>query len=550
MTIRTLAALFGLSILGPFALLSAGQSSQPPDAPTPGSSSTLTLHADTRIVLADVTVTDRHGNPVHNLPSSDFRVFDNGRPQQLASFEERDDTSSTLTAAPAASAGVYSNNYQHLPPVLNVVVLDTTNLELPDQMYLRFQLSKFVKTLPQAQPIAVFERHGDNAVLLQDFTTNPTLLQAAIARALPRILLTGREYRSDTDTLRQIGAYLSQVPGRKNVLWFSGGSTAYLLDGLSALSATPSAATASSPGAAASTPPTPFATPSIGEGSGALREVYDELEAARVAIYPIDARALTTEGDVAMGPQHAEMNDVAHATGGEAFFNMNGLARIASHIVSTDSSSYTLTYSPRNFHYDNKWHKIRITLKDSSLHLSYRRGYFADKPHTLVPNHHWRRTFFANDPDEPTKVMSPDLRRSPLVFEAKVRPDAEPPAPGAEFVPLPHSAAVPKGTTAFAVDYSLSTTALKPVTVDGAPRATVVFAILALDSNGERVAQSFDRVRFPLNPGSPPKQLKVEQQIDLRKGGAFLALVVWDPGSGRLGSLEIPLKATARSKSK
>jgi VWFA-related protein len=539
MPTRLLLALLGLSILGPLAVLSAGQSSQPAAASPPGSSSTLTLHADTRIVLADVTVTDRHGNPVHHLPASDFQVFDNDRLQRLASFEERDDTSSTLSSAPAGPAGVFSNNYQHLPPILNVLVLDTTNLELPDQMYLRLQLSKFVKTLPRAQPIAIFERHGDNAVLLQDFTTDPILLQAAVARALPRILLTGREYRSDTDTLRQIGAYLSQVPGRKNVLWFSGGSTAYLLDGLAALSAPAPSATSSSPGAAAATPPTPFATPSIGEGSGELREVYDELEAARVAIYPIDARALTFEGDAAMGPQQAEMNDIARATGGEAFFNMNGLARIASHIVSTDSSSYTLTYSPRNFHYDNKWHRIRITLKDSSLHLSYRRGYFADKPHTLMPKHPGRKTFLTGDSDEPTKVMPPDLRSSPLLFQAKVRRDAEP--PDAEFVPLPHPVAAAKGTTAFAVDYSLSTSALKPVPIDGAPRATVIFAIIALDGNGERVAQSFDRVRFALSPDSPPKQLKVEQQIDLRKGSDFLALVVWDPGSGRLGSLEIPL---------
>ncbi len=131
---------------------------------------------------------------------------------------------------------------------------------------------------------------------------------------------------------------------------------------------------------AATAPSTPLATPSIGEGADHLREVYDELEAARVAIYPIDARGLTTEGDVALGPQQSEMMQTAEATGGEAVVNRNSLALAAAHILSTDSSSYTLTYSPQNFHYDGKWHNIRITARNRDYHLSYRRGYFADKP--------------------------------------------------------------------------------------------------------------------------------------------------------------------------
>jgi len=544
MPIRPFLALLGLCIFGPLPLLFHGQS---PASSAPDGSSTLTLHTNTRIVLTDVTVTDRNGNPVPGLPASAFQIFDDNRPQTLASFDEHSGVSSAAIAAQSTAAGVYSNKFfQHLPPVLSVLVLDTTNLELPDQMYLSFQLTKFIRALPEDQPIAIFERHGDNAVLLQNFTTGQALLLAAIRKALPRIVLTGREYRSDTDTLHQIAAVLSQVPGRKNVLWFSGGSTFYLLDGLAALSAPASSATVSSPGAAASTPPTPFATPTIGEDSGTLREVYDELEAARIAVYPIDARGLTLENDYAMKGQQAQMNEVARATGGQAFFNMNGLARIAGHIVSTDSSSYTLTYSPRDFHFDTKWHTVRITLK-GSYHLSYRRGYFADKPHTMVLGRPRRTDFLAGDP---TKVMPPDLRSSPLLFEANVRPAAEAPPSSAGFIPLRPPAPPEKGTSAFAVDYSLSTSTLTPVTIDGSSKATVVFAVIALDSNGERIGQSFDRVRFPLNPGSPPKKLKVEQQIDLRKGGTFLALVVWDPGSGHLGSLEIPLNVTPRLKSK
>ena len=536
MPTRSLAAFLGLSIFGPLTLL-CGQSPPQPASQSPASPNpALTLHADTRIVLADVTVTDRHGNAVHGLPSSDFQVFDNNQPQHIASFEEHNAEHTTT-----------SNDFQHLPPVLNVVLLDTTNLELPDQMYLHIQLTRFIKALPAGQPIAIFARHGDYTTLLQSFTSDHTLLQAAIDRALPRILVVGREYRSDTDTLRQIGIYLRQVPGRKNILWFTGGSTAYLLDGLSALTAPtavgppPNSAQAAATQAAMS-PSTPFATPSVGEGMDTLREVYDELEAARIAIYPIDARGLTTEGDVALGPQQAQMDQTAEATGGEAILNRNSLALAAAHILSTDSSSYTLTYSPQNFHYDGKWHNIRITLRRSDLHLSYRRGYFADKPHPLPPSQHKLTALLADDPKQ---VTAPDLHSNPLLFEASVHPASAPDA-NAEFVPLRPAASAAKGTTAFHVDYSLSTAGLSPSEIDGASRATVVFAAIALDSNGERIGQTLDRVRFALEPGSPPRKLLVQQQIDLPKGGDFIALAVWDPVSGHLGTLQIPVTVGAK----
>ena len=550
MLTRLLAASLGLMIVGPLAPLS-GQSPRQPDARSKPQdhNPALTLHAESRIVLADVTVTDRHGNAVHGLTSSDFQVFDNNQPQHIASFEEHDDDHTSTPAEPSPNTA--SNSYQHLPSALNVVLLDTTNLELPDQMYLHIQLTRFIKALPAGQPIAIFARYGDYTTLLQPFTDVHALLQAAVDRAIPRIVALGREYRSDADTLRQVGIYLRQVPGRKNILWFTGGSTAYLLDGLSALTApTPTGPPPNSAQAAATqaatSPSTPIATPSIGEGMDTLREVYDELEAARIAIYPIDARGLTTEGDVALGPQQSEMVQTAEATGGEAILNRNSLALAAAHILSTDSSSYTLTYTPQNFRYDGKWHNIRITLRRSDLHLSYRRGYFADKPRPLPSSQHKLSTLLAGDPKQ--QVKAPDLRSNPILFDASVHPATETPASTAEFVPLRPAAPAAKGTTAFHVDYSLSTAGLSPSDIDGSPRTTVVFAAIALDSNGERIGQTLDRVRFALAPNSPPRRLQVEQQIDLPRGGDFLALAVWDPISGHLGTLQIPVTVGAKSK--
>lgn len=541
--IRSLAALLGL-----FTTLLAAQPAQQSAPSQPQTTApAFTLHAQTRIVLADITVTDRQGHPVHGLTAADFEVFDNNHPQRIASFEEHNDATDTTTYTAPTLSSTRSNNYQHLPPVLNALVIDTTNLELPDQMYLRLQLLKFLHNLPANQPLAIFERHGDFAVLLQPFTADRALLQAAVNRALPRFILNGRAYRTDTQTLRQIAVYLSQVPGRKNVLWFSGGSTAYLLEGLSALTVSmpmgpPPTSAAAAAQAAATAPTVPLTTPSSGEDLDQLHQAFDELEAARIAVYPIDARALTTAGDIALGPQQSEMNQTAETTGGEAFFNMNGLAQIAAHILSTDSSSYTLTYSPRNFHADTKWHSIRITCRNPGYRLSYRRGYFADKPHgPIKPNKH--STLFAAGT---TPATAPDLRSSPLLFDATVHPAST--NATTNFVALRPPTPAIKGTSAFNIDYSLSTATLTAAPIDGEPRATVFFAVIALDSNGERVGQTIDRVRFALDPAAPARKLQVAQQIDLPKGGDFVALVVWDPASGRMGTLQIPVSVSAKSR--
>jgi hypothetical protein len=238
------------------------------------------------------------------------------------------------------------------------------------------------------------------------------------------------------------------------------------------------------------------------------------------------------------------MEETAEATGGHAYFNKNGLAALASHVISADSSSYTLTWSPQKFHYDGKWHTIRIVAHNRDYHLSYRRGYFADKSHPIEPHSKKQRTLLAGDA---RPINPPDLRSTPLLFRATVHP-ASPTSAIEGFVQLHTAAPARKGTTVFAVDYALSTTALTPAAGAGSPRSTAVFAILALDADGNRVGQTVDAVRFSAAPDAPPRKLQVEQQIDLPKGSDFLALSVWDPVSGHIGTLQVPVTVGAKAR--
>ncbi len=68
-----------------------------------------TLHAGTRVVLTDVSVTDAKGNQVHRLPRTAFHLFDNNRPQQLDSFEEHTDLRTEVAAPALPSPNSYNN---------------------------------------------------------------------------------------------------------------------------------------------------------------------------------------------------------------------------------------------------------------------------------------------------------------------------------------------------------------------------------------------------------------------------------------------------------
>ncbi len=475
-----------------------------------GSQPKYTLQANTRVVLTDVTVTDKQGNPVEGLKSSDFQIFDNNKQQEITSFEEhRKDN--TATAPLPVSPGIYSNDYlAHPPHVLNIVFLDLTNIEIEDQMYLNYQLGKFFDALKPDEPIAIYARTGGASILLQGFTSNRALLRAAIQKVIPRFPAIGREYMDDFQTLRQMEFYLGQIPGRKNVLWFSGGSTFFLRPEASALSP-----------------------------QSNWRSVYDELETQRIAIYPIDARGLTTTGTPNMLAQHSVMSRVAEATGGRAVFDYNGLALAAGQIVRDDGEYYTLTYSPRNFRYDNKWHKIRVALPGTYYTLSYRRGYFADGNYPVEKLPEQSRTRLLANGESAKELPSSNV---PIIFQARmqegtVAPPSDP--TGKVQVEKPR-----KGTAAFTVQYALPLDAFKVRSVNGKPTVQCGAAVIAFNDNGTMIAHRAQEVTFSLKEDAAAhpagKILSLSLEVDLSKGNVYLLVGAWDIASKRLGTLEIP----------
>jgi VWFA-related protein len=509
-----------LLIAACFALLPASataqqQQTQPSPSQPSSQAPVYTLHGSARIVLTDVTVRDRAGHIVHGLPASAFHIFDNNQPQTISTFEEHNNASTAIAAQPISAANTYSNEFlRHLPPVLNIVVLDTTSLSLTQQMYLAYEFNNFLKTLPPNLPIALYARVGETAVLVQDFTSDRALLLAASAKVMPHLPPPGRDpYRiNDNNLLQQIGVELAQLPGHKNVIWFSGGEPGFSFD------------------------PRTYSDPSV------LQAVYDQLELARISVYPIDARGLTVFTSGIITQQHLQMREIADNTGGEAIYNSNGLTQAAAKILADDNSFYTLVFSPQDFHPDNKWREVKVKVDGGSYTLSYRRGYFADGNNIGPKSNDNSRTLLLAGGK--TRDLPADLHSSPIIFTASIVPAGNPPpTTGAQFFALNDNVPGKKGTNTYSIFYSLPADVLATQTVDGRESASFEVGVLGFNKAGQQVVEKGDRVSVKFPNDNPHMPVDIAQSVGLPHGDLYLFIAIWDLNTGRTGTLQIPFTA-------
>jgi len=426
-----MAAAAGMALAQAAATNAAG--GQPAQGPV------TTLKANAQLVVVDVVVTDSHQMPVHGLEASDFKLTESGVPQVVRNFEEH----AALTVADATKLppmeklppGVYSN-YTPAPAngAVNLVLLDALNTPMTDQAYVRKQLLAYLKATPPGTRIAIFGL-TTHLIVLQGFTSDPEVLrrvvekgagkaspllgdqvgggglQNSLADNLEDMDIPGAEEmianmrqfdmqvqssqqmlraKDTLDAMNQIAHYLSAIPGRKNLIWFSGSFPIDILPDTSG------------------TVPDPFV--GVADSEDEFRETVSLLGRSQVAVYPIDARGLMVSpvfsaatnrnygastgantgnsrfdqdqqkffGDQA--EEHATMKQMADATGGHAFVNTNDLTTAVAKAIQEGSNFYTLTYTPANSQRDGKLRKIRIQVARPGLSLEYRKGYYADDP--------------------------------------------------------------------------------------------------------------------------------------------------------------------------
>src|SRR5438105_6908255 len=148
-------------------------------------SATPTFRANSRIVPIDVIVLDGNGHPVQGLRQSDFKVVEDGKLQQVSSFDAHE---TKLTAAVQEPFHLPPHQYTNVPVdeprgPLTVILFDTLNTPTLDQSAARRHLIEFLNELPRGQQTALFTL-GTRLRMVQSFTGQSDVLLAAAQRIL------------------------------------------------------------------------------------------------------------------------------------------------------------------------------------------------------------------------------------------------------------------------------------------------------------------------------------------------------------------------------
>jgi VWFA-related protein len=202
-----------------------------PPAEQPG----LVIKKESKLVLVDAVVTDKKGSYVHDLTQKDFKVYEDNKEQQIASFSN------------ASDAAIQANNAQRHYLIL---FFDNSSMAAPDQIQARAAATKFIDANAAPDHLMAVVNFGGKLRIAQNFTANADVLRGAIegfksstvasnaspdgagaglpsSPAFPAISNAETDFGSRTMllALRGLAKNLRSVPGRKMLVLFSSGFT-------------------------------------------------------------------------------------------------------------------------------------------------------------------------------------------------------------------------------------------------------------------------------------------------------------------------------------
>jgi len=566
-------------------------------AQTTANTTSTTVKTNARLVLVDVVATNDKGDPVTGLHKDEFQILEDGKLQTISSFEEHRGAPINQIQLPPLPPHVYTNfPLVQAADSINVILLDALNTPTRDQTYVRSQMLKYLKTIPPNTRVAIFTL-ASQLRMLQGVTTDSAELVAAInsAEATQSPLLpsdaendanqrhvdflqqedqgpapknlamaavdpvqVAKQFMADTaafqteqrigitlEALQQLARYLWTVPGRKNVIWFSG-----------------------------SFPTAIFADPDLPDPLNIaitfrdeIRKTSDLLSAAQLAIYPIAAEGLSSDavyqanggeigekrpamamrdqvkqmqaGETSRDLNHISMEDLAKDTGGQAFYNTNGLTGALSRVVNNGTRYYSLAYSPTNTAMDGKFRRIQVKLVNGKASLAYRRGYYADDvAHTLSAGQQPNA-----DPLLPLIGRNmPDYTQ--ILYKVLVQPLN--PQPSADAPHIGSNTDLHGPFTRYGVDFAISVRDLRlePAS-DGAQHGAIEVMLAAYDRAGKPlnlvVTQGDVKLNAQEYAAVQRGGLQIHKEIDVPKQYVFLRTGVYDLRASTAGTLGMPL---------
>ncbi len=461
---------------------------QPEPSPAPTSPDIPVIKTTARQVMEEVVVTTKSGEPVSGLTQSDFEITEDNQPQKINSFHESTPTTTPPSTQPRQMPPLLPGMRTNLPPTpptdaVNVLLIDTLNTEMADQTDTRRQVLSFLSKTPPGTPMAIFVL-GSKLRCLQSFTSDTSTLLAALRdpryglniqkssflnsrsdqasndaaismlqtmQAAPAGIEALRSALSDVgaqalsvrasmtfQALMYLGHYLAGIPGRKNLIWFSGSYPLAIFPNKEQLARIQQ-------------------NPNLPQYLDREKQTSDLFTLSQIAVYPISAEGMTVDhineansagpGDPS-GPGHiggspdavmapfsaaaadrastiSAMEQLATSTGGKAFYNTNDLGAALAKAIANGSDYYSIGYSPTNMNPQPTFRQINIKLDikpaQGKANLAYRHGYDA-------------RAFSGNPTPQDTQP-SPDQPSQGPPSPDPPSPDPHPPGP---YAPDPH----------------------------------------------------------------------------------------------------------------
>lgn len=379
------------------AVVATQEPAAPRQAAQPSTRSPSTYRIAVDLVQLDAVVTDRRGQPVHDLRADEFEVLQDGRPQPIASFgyvaAGGQPAAPDVTRSAAGSPGPIAPG--HVRRTIAIVV-DDLGLSFESTARVRDVLRQFVDRDVRPGDLVAILRTGAGMGALQQFTTDRRVLHAAVERVrwnfMARVSPFGprmnaedalEAFRTEVFTAGTLGAVqyvvkgVSELPGRKSVVLLSDGFRLLDADG------------------------------KYGRTMDALRALVDAANRAGVVIYTIDARGLVTGGirpdqGSSAAPEELQvereellltqegLGAVAAQTGGLFIRNNNDIGAMIRRALDDQRGYYLLGYVPERSTFAQarpRFHEIRVRVKRPGLRVRSRRGFLGrpDEARTATP---------------------------------------------------------------------------------------------------------------------------------------------------------------------
>ena len=357
------------------------------------------------LVLTNVVARDaRTGEIMHGLKAGDFHIWENGKPQQISTFDFQsvdmakplnEATVSGLAAGPNASgskAVVVANPEDLRNHRLIVMFFDLTSMQPEDLDRCVDAARDFLRSKMQPADLVALVSLGNTLNVDQDFTADKDALihevgayngtegqgfaGGATANSNQEEDTTAytpdeSEYNDvNTDrelfAIRSVAQSLEKIPEKKSLLYFSGGIQR---DGI--------------------------------ENEASLRAATNAAVRANLSIYSVDTRglqAILPVGDAFTGSLRGNaaynggalmnnmnsnaatqevMDTLSRDTGGKAFFDSNDFAPAFAQVQHDTSAYYAIGYRSTDTARDGKYRRLTIKVDRPGIKLEYRQGYYA-----------------------------------------------------------------------------------------------------------------------------------------------------------------------------